>query len=88
MHRDPVAAAARPQENYYGMVLRSRFELSEIRFRTLVQEVVPSLSVGRRFGSDHLSVICDLYLTSDRDPGHNPALRQVSSARESCDRAT
>lgn len=42
-------AAARPQDNYYGMVLRSKFALSEVRFRTLVQEGVPSLKVTVRF---------------------------------------
>jgi len=41
--------AARPQDNYYGMVLRSKFPLSEVRFRTLVQEGVPSLKVTVRF---------------------------------------
>ncbi len=41
--------AARPLDNYYGMVLRSRFALSEVRFRTLVQEGVPSLKVTVRF---------------------------------------
>lgn len=41
--------AARPQDNYYGMILRSKFPLSEIRFRTLVQEAVPSLKATVRF---------------------------------------
>jgi len=41
--------AARPQDNYYGMVLRSKLPLSEIRFRTLVQEGVPSLKATVRF---------------------------------------
>lgn len=42
-------AAERPQDNYYGMVLRSRFELSEERFRVLVQDDIPSLKVTVRF---------------------------------------
>ena len=41
--------AARPQDNYYGMVLHSKLPLSEVRFRTLVQEGVPSLKVTVRF---------------------------------------
>jgi len=41
--------AERPQDNYYGMVLRSKLPLSEVRFRTLVQEGVPSLKVTVRF---------------------------------------
>lgn len=41
--------AARPQDNYYGMVLRSKLAISQVRFRTLVQEGVPSLKVTVRF---------------------------------------
>ncbi len=69
---------SQPQENQYGMILYSRFELSNPEIRFLVEPGIPSVRVQIRLLSDE---IITLYGVHPRPPGLKPKSNEVHNTR-------
>jgi endonuclease/exonuclease/phosphatase (EEP) superfamily protein YafD len=75
--RDYPHALRHPQDNYYGMVLFSRFELVDPRIEFLVQDDIPSIHTGIRLRSGQ---VVTLHCLHPRPP--EPIRDEPSSPRD------